>query len=116
MVQTNVVQNIKTHILGSLVFFFENHAVYEIMWKNIVQRGRPHTTIWRMRIACWIPKATNTQTGCVILTVFSTTTVVARTPLKYDLRAKGPGYGTIFLAYFLHRIPLNSHKAVSKNF
>jgi hypothetical protein len=34
--------------------FFENHAVYEIMWKNFVERGRPQMTIWRMRIACWI--------------------------------------------------------------
>ena len=24
-------------------------------------------TLWRMRIACWVPKATNTHTGCVIL-------------------------------------------------
>jgi len=32
------------------------------MWKNIVERGRPQMTIWHMRIACWIPKATNTQT------------------------------------------------------
>ena len=50
--------------------FFENHAVYEIMWKNIVERSRSHMTTWQMRIACWIPKATNTQTGCVILIVF----------------------------------------------
>jgi hypothetical protein len=28
-------------------------------------------TIWRMRIACWIPKPTNTRTGCIILTAFS---------------------------------------------
>ena len=41
---------------------FANHAVYEIMWKNIVQRGRPHMKTWRKRIACWIPKATNTDT------------------------------------------------------
>ena len=26
--------------------------------------------IWRMRIACWIPKATNTHTGCVIRVAF----------------------------------------------
>ena len=38
----------------------ENRAVYEITWKNIVDRGRPQITIWHMRIACWIPKATNT--------------------------------------------------------
>jgi len=41
------------------IFSFEIHAVYEIMLKNIVQRGRPQTTIWRMQIVCWIAKATN---------------------------------------------------------
>jgi len=25
--------------------FFENRAVYEIMWKNTAERGRPQTTI-----------------------------------------------------------------------
>jgi len=39
----------------------ENNALYEIMWKNIAERGRPQMTIWRMRIACWIPKATTTH-------------------------------------------------------
>jgi len=27
-------------------------------------------TIWCMRIACWVPKTTNTHSGCVILTAF----------------------------------------------
>jgi len=31
------------------------------MCKNIVELGRPQMTIWRMRISCWIPKATNTR-------------------------------------------------------
>ena len=31
------------------------------MWKNIVQRGRTQMAIWRMRTACWIPKATDTH-------------------------------------------------------
>ena len=43
-------------------FFFENCAVYEIMWKNIVQPGRRKMTIWRVRVACWLPKATHTHT------------------------------------------------------
>ena len=38
------------------------------MWKNIVGRGWPQKTIWRMRIACWITKATNTHAQYVILT------------------------------------------------
>jgi len=40
--------------------FFENRAVYDIMWKNTIELGRPQTTIWRMRNACWIPRTTNT--------------------------------------------------------
>jgi hypothetical protein len=51
-------------------FFFENFAVCEIMWKNIVELGRPQMTVWRMRIACWIPKATNTHSGYVLLIAF----------------------------------------------
>jgi hypothetical protein len=62
MFQTNVVEKIKTHILCSVTFIFlENRAVYEKMWKNIVERGRPQMTVWRMRIACWICMATNTH-------------------------------------------------------
>jgi len=40
------------------------------MWKNVVDRGRPQMTVWRMRIACWIPKSTNTQSEYVILIAF----------------------------------------------
>jgi len=36
------------------------------MWKNILEHGRPQTTKWRMRIACWITKAPNTHPECVI--------------------------------------------------
>jgi len=31
------------------------------MWKNIVERFRAQLTIWRMRIACWITKSTDTH-------------------------------------------------------
>jgi hypothetical protein len=37
--------------------FLENRAIYEIIWKNIVEPDRPQVIIWRMRIACWITKA-----------------------------------------------------------
>jgi hypothetical protein len=36
----------------------------------MVERGRPRMTIWRMRITCWIPKATNTHLSYVILIAF----------------------------------------------
>jgi len=66
------------------VFFPENFAVYEIMWKNSVELGRPQMTVWRMRIACWIPKATNTLRICIIY-CFSTVTVIIGTCLSVRL-------------------------------
>jgi len=56
-------------ILYSIIFF-ENLAVYEIMWKNNVEWGRPKMTIWRMRITCCVTNATNKHSGCVIFIPF----------------------------------------------
>jgi len=36
------------------------------MWKNIVERGRPHMATWHMRIAGY----KNTHSGCIILIAF----------------------------------------------
>ena len=47
----------QTHTL----YFSENRAVYEIMWKNIVQPEWPQITFWCMRYACWLTK---THTLC----------------------------------------------------
>jgi len=51
-------------------FFFENRAVYKKMWKNNVERGKPQMTIWRIRIACWLPEATNIHSQYVLLIPF----------------------------------------------
>jgi len=40
------------------------------MWKNTVEQDRPKMTIWRMCIACWIPKVTNTHLEYVTLIDF----------------------------------------------
>jgi len=40
------------------------------MGKNIEEPGRPLTTIWRMRIACWITKATYMHSEYVIFIAF----------------------------------------------
>jgi hypothetical protein len=54
--------NQRTHfVIRIFFFFFENRAVYEIMWKNIVQRGTAHMAIRLMRIASWITKATHSH-------------------------------------------------------
>ena len=51
-------------------FFPEYLAVYEIMWKNVVQRGRPQMAIQRMLFAYWIPKGTNTHSEYGIFIAF----------------------------------------------
>ena len=88
MFQTKSVEKIKTHILCSIFFLFPPFFLFllfyyflflsktDIMWKNIVQAKRPQLTIWCMRFACCIPKATNT---------YSTATMVARKHLNVTL-------------------------------
>jgi len=44
MFQAKVVQIIKTHFKFSS-FLFENRAICEIMWKDIVERSRPQMTM-----------------------------------------------------------------------
>jgi len=61
-------ENQNTHFLFN--DFFANRAVYEVMWKNIVEPGRPQMTIWRMRIACWIRKAINNHSKYLMLNAF----------------------------------------------
>jgi len=39
--------------------FFEDCAVYDKTWKNLVESGRPQTTIRHMRLASWIRNSTN---------------------------------------------------------
>ena len=62
-------------------FPLKNRALYDIMWKNIVPRGRPRMTICRMRI----PKATNTHIEYIIFIAFYSATMVARTRLNITL-------------------------------
>jgi len=47
-------------------FFFENRALYEISWENIVQPDRSQMT-WPIRIKCWIPKNRNTHSEYVVI-------------------------------------------------
>ena len=64
-------------------FFSKIVSFCEIMWENTVQPGRQQMTIWHMRFACWIPKATNTHSGYVkYFFVFPPQTVIARTRLN----------------------------------
>jgi len=66
-VSDKFVEKIKVGILCVITFFQESHAVYVIMWTNIVQPDRPQMTTWRMRIARWILKGKNTHSEYVML-------------------------------------------------
>jgi hypothetical protein len=67
----NCRENQNTHCtFNSLFFSFENFAVYDTIWKNNVEPGRQQMIVWGKLIACWTPKATNTQAEYVILVAF----------------------------------------------
>jgi len=62
MFQTNVVEEIKTHILCSAIFFFfEKSCHFLDNGGKMLDRGQPQMKIQHMRIACWLPMSTNTQ-------------------------------------------------------
>jgi len=44
MFYIKVLEPIKTHFVCNNLFS-ENHAIYEIMWRNMVQPDRPQVTI-----------------------------------------------------------------------
>ena len=69
MLRTKFVEKIKTSILLSVIFLYRS-CLYEIMRKSNAEPVRPQMIIWRVRIACWIPKATNIHSEYVILIAF----------------------------------------------
>jgi hypothetical protein len=83
-------ENQNNFFVQQLFFFLLNSCqIYEIMWKNIVQPDRPQMAIWRMRIACWLPTATNTYIYVFLATI------VVRTRLNVTYT---------YLACFVHHI------------
>jgi len=48
-----------------------NCSVYEIMWKNVLESGRPQMMTWRMRVAFCITKARDTLSGYVIFIAYT---------------------------------------------
>jgi len=52
-------ENQSTHLIFNN-FFSEDPSIYKITQINILQPYRPQMTVWPMRFAYWIPRATNT--------------------------------------------------------
>jgi hypothetical protein len=46
MFQTRIVKKIKTYFMPNNIFFFENRAVYEVMWKIVVEPDRLQMTTY----------------------------------------------------------------------
>jgi len=84
-------------------FFSENRAVYEIMWKDILEPGRPQVKIWRMCIACRIPTTTNTHLEYVTLIAFT---------LQNCLHERVSVLGYTYIAYlvYCHEITIGIFK------
>ena len=81
MLQTKVVEKIRTHISSLVTSPLppppENSAVYDAMRNNTVKADRPRVTIWRMRNECWVRNVVNTFVCNTYW--YSTATMVART-------------------------------------
>jgi len=87
MFQEKPVEKIKTHILYSNFFFRKSCRLLD-NWKNTVQCSRPQMAIWRMRIACRLPKATNTHTQVVwYALLFHCNSGCTNAPQCYVIRA-----------------------------
>ena len=59
--QTKVVEKIKTHFVFNNFFFFRKSCR---LWNNVEKYCRAGRQCARMRIACWIPKATKSHRIC----------------------------------------------------
>ena len=74
-----IVEKIRTHILCPVTFFFfKNRTVYEVMWRN-------DNIVRRMRCACRVTRATNTDWKYIILRLFGKS-IYANAPECYIIR------------------------------
>jgi hypothetical protein len=62
-------ENQNTYFVFRKLFFRKSCRLRDNV-KNTLERGMRQMTIWRIRIACWMRKATNTHSSCVILIAF----------------------------------------------
>ena len=77
MLQTQLVDKFK-HIFTA--FFFLKLCRYGKMWKSIIESGRTQSSIWRMRFACRINKATNTNSEYVMILLFRCNNICTNEP------------------------------------
>jgi hypothetical protein len=82
MFQTKVVEKIKTHISFSIMFFSQNRAVYDKMWKKYCRSGRTRweygacalyaevkrllETVYSAFLTGWLPYCTCCMISCLV--------------------------------------------------
>jgi hypothetical protein len=67
--QMEVGEKFKTHYMFNKVVWIL--CLYEIIWKNMIELCRPQDhIIWHMHCACWMTRATDTNSEYLILIAF----------------------------------------------
>jgi hypothetical protein len=105
----NCRENEKTHFIFSN-FFFGTHAIYGVMWNNIVEPDRPQMIIWQMHIACWITASTNTCSEHVIL-IFCCNIGFTNSPQCYTIHTL-PVFFVFLFCFCEHKcpfVPVSAH-------
>jgi hypothetical protein len=94
MFQTKFVEKIKTHLIY-VNFFFENRAVYEIIWKKYCTAGQAtdDNIINCMRFTCWV-NATDKHSEYLIVIAF---------PQQQRFRERGSMLHYMFIASLVFR-------------
>ena len=80
-----IVEKIKIFCFQQILLF-KNRTVYEIIWKYMLVPDRPQVTLWRMRFACWISKATNIYSEYVFFFFFHFNSGYANAPQCHVIR------------------------------
>jgi len=62
----------------------ENRALYDTMWKNMVEPDRPQISTWRLRVYLLIPTTRNTHSKYVHLLFFHYSNGCTNAP-EYDV-------------------------------
>jgi hypothetical protein len=71
VIQTDIVEIIKGHILYSKNFFRKSFLLRDNVKKNMVEPSSPQMKIRPKRIACWVPNDTDTHSHCALIITFS---------------------------------------------
>ena len=78
-------ENRSAHFILVTFFFFEKHAGYEIMWRNLEQPDRSQMTIWRTRITFREPKGYKHALGICNIYCFPNANLIAPTRLNVNV-------------------------------